>query len=143
MLKKLLLAAVVLAGSSLYAAAPEGGKKNRNMIVNDLVTLPFPGGKMFKTGKIKLSDDQKKEFASKVRPIMHGKYNPSVQEIFMLEKSIQRDVVKKADGFDEKLKSKIEKIAKLKHEAMEYKVQALLKIKSILTKEQWQVWVNN
>ena len=142
MLKKLLLITLFIAGSTLYAA-PNGGNKNKKMIVNDLVTLPFPGGKLFKTGKIKLDAEQRKQLATKVRPIMHGKYNPSVQEIFMLEKSIQRDIIKKAGTLDEKLKSKIEKIAKLKHEAMEYKVQALLNIKSILTKEQWKVWVSN
>jgi hypothetical protein len=74
---------------------------------------------------------------------MHEKYNPLLQEIFVLEKKLQREVVKKATTYDESLKTKLDEIAKLKHEAINYKLEALLKIKSILTKEQWQVWVSN
>ena len=140
---KKILVTILFVGASLVFGASETSSKNPNLIVNDLIKVPFPGGKMFKTGKIKLSDEQQVKFATEVRPIMHEKYNPLLQEIFVLEKKLQREVVKKATTYDESLKTKVDEIAKLKHEAINYKLEALLKIKSILTKEQWQVWVSN
>lgn len=139
---KNMMVVLFLAVTTLFAAT-DGAKKNTKMMVSDLMIVPFPGGKMFKTGKIKLSDDQKVKFATEVRPIMHEKYNPLVQEIFMLEKSIQRSIVKKEKELDASLKEKIAKLSTMKQESMEYKVEALLKIKSILTPEQWQVWIKN
>jgi len=142
MLKKMLLITLLITSSTVFAAN-NGAKKNKKMMTNDLISIPFPGGKMFKSGKIKLSDEQKASFATNVRPIMHEKYNPMVQEIFILEKSIQRDITKKSKTLDDKLKSKISKITQLKQKAAEYKIEAVLKIKSILTPEQWQVWINH
>lgn len=142
MLKKMLLITLLMIGTIVFAAN-ENTKKNTKTMIHDLVIIPFPGGKMFKTGKIKLSDEQKTNFATNIRPIMHEKYNPLLQEIFVLEKSLRRDIRKKSKTFDDKLKSKIAKIARLKQEATEYKIEAVLKIKSVLTKEQWQVWISN
>ncbi|MCD4758391.1 MAG: hypothetical protein K8R39_08975 [Arcobacteraceae bacterium] len=135
----LLLTAISLFGADVKMEQPQ---KNKKMMVNDMIILPFPGGKIFKTEKIKLSDKQKEQLATEVRPIMHGKYNPLMQEIFVLEKSIQRVIKKNKTIFDARLQDKIDKIADLKKEAIEYKLKALMKIKSILTPEQWQVWIN-
>ena len=144
-MKKIVLTTLLIATTSLLGAdgKTEQPQKNKKMMIHDMITLPFPGGKMFKSGKIVLSDEQKVTFATSVRPMMHEKYNPLVQEIFLLEKSIQRDIKKKENFYDAKLQEKIDKIADLKKEALEYKLEALAKIKIILTKEQWQVWISH
>lgn len=142
MLKKLLLSLLVLSSTTMLIAA-ENTKKNKSVMTNDLIIVPFPGGKMFKSGKIKLSDEQKKQIATIVRPIMHGKYSPLVQEMFLLEKSIRRTIAKQDTIFDARLQDKLDRIATLKQEAIEYKIEALTKLKSIFTEEQWQVWISN
>lgn len=141
MVKKLLLVAFLVLGS--YANEESNTTKKRNMVVNDLINIPFPGGKMFKSGKIKLDDEQKKALALKVQPIMHEKYNPLVQKIFTLEKAMQRGIIKKATTVDGNLKAQLDEIATLKKEAIGYKIEALLNLKTIFTEEQWNIWVNN
>ena len=141
--KKIVITTLLIAAISLFGAdnKTKQAQKNIKMLVHDMVTLPFPAGKIFKSGKIKLNEEQQAQLASKVRPIMHSKYHPLMQEIFLLEKSIQKEVKKTTSIFDAQLQNKIDNITTLKQKALEYKIEALMKIKSILTPEQWQVWI--
>lgn len=144
-MKKIVLATLLVAGVSLFGADIEAQKaeKNSQNIVQDLVNIPFPGGKLFKSGKINLSDEQKTKFATEVRPIMHEKYQSKIQEVFKLKKEIERSIKKETLVVDETLKEKLNTMAKFNAEATAYKLEALLKIKTILTPEQWKIWVNN
>lgn len=149
-MKKTATAILLVAGMSLLTGCttvqPQKvsvEKKDSKNTVSDLVNMPFPGGKMFKSGKIKLSDEQKAKFATEVRPIMHEKYQAKIQEIFILKKQIERDIKKDKLVSDKKLEEKLEKIGSLSAQATFYKLEALTKIKTILTPEQWQVWVGN
>ncbi len=140
--KKIIITILLLITIPLFGADNKMKelKKNR-MMVHDIVPLPFPGGKIFKSGKIKLNEEQQVQLANDVRPIMHGKYNPLIQEIFLLEKSIQKEVKQTTSIFDAQLQNKIDNVTNLKQKALEYKIEALMKIKSILTPQQWQVWI--
>lgn len=147
-MKRVVIATFLVASISLFGTDFEvQSKEQTNQIkqsknqIQDLISIPFPGGKMFKSGKIKLSDEQKVKFATEVRPIMHEKYQAKIQEIFTLKKEIERSIKKEKFVVDEALKEKLSKIGGLSAEATFYKLEALIKIKSILTPEQWQVWI--
>jgi|GEM_PF-968171 len=144
-MKKIVLATLLVVGVGLFGADIEAQKveKNSQNNVQDLVNIPFPGGKMFKSGKINLSDEQKTKLDTEILPIMHEKYPLKIQEVFKLKKEIERSIKKETLVVDETLKEKLNTMAKLNAEATTYKLEALLKIKAILTSEQWQIWVNN
>jgi Spy/CpxP family protein refolding chaperone len=144
-MKKIVLATLLVVGVGLFGADIEAQKveKNSQNNVQDLVNIPFPGGKMFKSGKISLSDEQKTKFDTEIHPIMHEKYKSKIQEVFKLKKEIERSIKKETLVVDETLKEKLNTMAKLNAEATTDKLEALLKIKAILTSEQWQIWVNN
>lgn len=138
MLKKVVVLMVLL--SSIVIANDTETKKNKPLI-NDLLVLPFEGGRLINSGDLKIDDQQMKQMMEEVRPIMHGKYNALLQKAFKLEKSIQRSIIKKGKKFDDTLKKKVSELAKLKLEAAEYKIEALVKIRDILTPKQWKIWV--
>lgn len=110
-------------------------------LVNDLLILPFDGGKLIKSGEIDVDAIQMEKMMQEVKPIMHDKYSLLLQKIFKLEKDIQRSIIKKATKYDDDLQQQVVELSKMKLEAAAYKIEALLKLKAILTPEQWQQWV--
>lgn len=129
MLKKIILIGLLIAsGSSLVA------KQNSKFKIDELVILPHPG-KLFKTGKIVLTQEQKKQFSQEIKSVYPPIFQEKMRAAFQLEKKLQRAVSKGKTA--QELKDTLDQIAKLKREAMDGRIAALNHIKKILTKEQW------
>lgn len=129
MLKKIILVGLLIAsGSSLLA------KTNSKFKIDELAILPHPG-KMFKTGKVKLTDEQKKRFSKEIKSVYPPIFQEKIRAAFQLEKKLQRAVTKGKTA--KELKNLLDRIAQLKREAMDGRIDALNHIKKILTKEQW------
>lgn len=117
-----------------YATKLAVKPKSNKFRIDELVLLPHPA-KYIKMGQIKASKEQKmlisKDVKKKLAPIFQDK----IREAYTLEKKVQR-MVSKGES-KESVKPLLDQIMKLKREAIDTRIDALYKIKNILTKEQW------
>lgn len=109
-------------------------KKSNKFRIDELVLLPHPG-KYIKMGQIKASQEQKILISKNVKKKLAPIFQDKIREAFKLEKKVQRMVSKGKPK--ENIKPLLDQIMKLKREAIDTRLDALYKIKSILTKEQW------
>lgn len=118
-----------------YNKKSKNAKKSNKFKIDELVILPHPG-KFIKQGKIKVSKEQNEKMTTEVKAVYAPIFQGKIREAFDLEKKVQRAVVKGKTKTD--LKEMLDKIVKLKREAMDSRIDALNHIQKILTKEQWQ-----
>ncbi len=109
--------------------------KNKKFKIDELVILPHPG-KSVKMGKISLTKEQKEKIAKEVKSVYAPIFQGKMREAFELEKKVQRMVSKGKNK--EELKTILDKISKLKREAIDSRIDALNHIQKIMTKEQWK-----
>ncbi len=109
--------------------------KSKKFIIDELVILPHPG-KFIKMGQVIVDKKQKKRFKTEVKAVYPAVFQAKMRAAFDLEKKVQRMVKKGKTKTD--LKNILDKISKLKREAMDGRIDALNHIQKILTKEQWK-----
>lgn len=109
--------------------------KNKKFKIDELVILPHPG-KLIKMGKVIVEKKQKQRIKTEVKAVYPPIFQDKMREAFKLEKQVQRMVVKGKTKSD--LKAILDKISKLKREAMDGRIDALNHIQKIMTKEQWK-----
>lgn len=109
--------------------------KNNKFRIDELVILPHPG-KAIKMGKVVINKEQKQRINKEVKAVYVPLFQAKSREAFELEKKVQRLVAK--GKTKEELKSLLDKIAKLKREAIDSRIDALNHIQKVLTTEQWK-----
>lgn len=128
---------VIIAGLLLWSGLL-AEEKNSKFIIHDLMVLEMPG-KIVKSGALDMNSDQMVRLSQEVQPLMHEKYQIKINEVFGLEKRAQK--LLKEGKSKEELKGILDQISKLKREAMDIKIDAYNAFKAILTKEQWQKYL--
>jgi len=118
-----------------YATKMGFKEKNNKFKIEEIVFLPHPG-KFIKMGKIKATKDQKEKITTEVKAVYAPIFQGKIREAFELEKKVQRMVSKGKTKKD--TKDLLDKISKLKREAIDSRIDALNHIKKILTPEQWK-----
>lgn len=108
--------------------------KSNKFKIDELVILPHPG-KSIKMGKIQITKGQKQKINKEVKAVYAPKFQEKSREAFKLEKKVQRLV--EQGKTNKELKQLLDKIAKLKRDAIDSRIDALNHIQTILTKEQW------
>ena len=108
--------------------------KSNKFKIDEIAFLPHPGV-FIKNGQIKASNEQKQRMTKEVKatyvPVFQGK----MREAFDLEKRVQRGVAK--GKTKEELKDLLDKIANLKREAIDSRIDALNHIHKIFGDEIW------
>ncbi|PID48065.1 MAG: hypothetical protein CR967_01660 [Proteobacteria bacterium] len=136
-MKKLLVIFLGLLVSSSFLNA-QGGSK---FLIHELVLLPHPGKVLKQHAKeIGVTKQEmqriKKEVKAVYPPIFQGK----TREAFKLEKKLKRMVLKGKTKAD--VKDLLDKIAKLKREAIDSRIDALNKFREIVGEEKWKKIIN-
>jgi Spy/CpxP family protein refolding chaperone len=131
-MKKYLLIIGVLFAFVLSGFANEKSNKFR---IDELVLLPHPG-KFIKQGKIKVTKEQKQKIAKEVKAIYAPIFQDKIRAAFKVEKQVRRLV--EAGKTKEELEPYLDQIMKLKREAMDSRIDALNKIKNILSEKEWE-----
>jgi len=109
--------------------------KNNKFRIDELVLLPHPG-KFIKQGKIEATKEQKQKIAKEVKAVYAPIFQDKIREAFKLEKKVRRLV--EQGKTKEELKPLLDQIMKLKREAMDSRIDALNKIKKILSPKDWK-----
>ena len=133
--KKTIAAVAIIVGLSSILAADTGMSKGNKFRIDELVILPHPG-KLIKEGKIEVTDEQKSKIKKEVKAVYAPIFQAKIREAFKLEKKVQRMVAQGKTKSD--LKEILDKIAQLKRESIDSRIEALNHIKEIMTKEQWE-----
>lgn len=124
---------------SVSVFAEEKSKaSNSNFMIYDLILLEMPG-KIVKSGALDLSSEQMILISKEVQPLMHEVYQSKINEVFGLEKRAQK-LLLQGKGKEE-LKGLLDEIAHMKREAIDIKIDAYNMFQRILTKEQWQKYL--
>lgn len=124
---------------SVAVFAEEKSKaSNSNFMIYDLILLEMPG-KIVKSGALDLSSEQMILISKEVQPLMHEVYQSKINEVFGLEKRAQK-LLLQGKGKEE-LKGLLDEIAHMKREAIDIKIDAYNMFQRILTKEQWQKYL--
>lgn len=131
-MKKYLLIIGVLFAFVLSGFANEKSNKFR---IAELVLLPHPG-KFIKQGKIKVTKEQKQKIAKEVKAVYAPIFQDKIRAAFKVEKQVRRLV--EAGKTKEELQPYLDQIMKLKREAMDSRIDALNKIKNILSEKEWE-----
>lgn len=118
-----------------YAAAKKSVAKSAKFRVDELIILPHPG-RFIKKGQVKVSKEQKMRIKKEVKAVFPPIFQDKIREAFQLEKQVRRAVAKGKTKAE--LKPVLDKIAKLKREAMDSRIDALNKFKEIVNDEQWK-----
>lgn len=109
-------------------------QKSNKFKIDEIVILPHPG-KFIKKGNIKLTNEQYEEL-SKLKTTVVPKFQEKMREAFVLQKKIQRAVLK--GKTKKQLKPMLDEITKLKREAIDHRIDALNGIKDFMSEEQWK-----
>ncbi len=133
-MKKIVLAFLVL-GLSLSAYA------NNKFRIDELVLLPHPGRVLkHHAEEIGVTKQEKMRIKKEVKSVFAPKFQGKIREAFKIEKKVRRAVIKGKKPAD--LKKEIDEIARLKREAIDYRIQALNKIREIVGDAKWKKIVN-
>ncbi len=109
--------------------------KNKKFMIRELVILPHPG-KLIKMGKVIVDKKTKQTIKKDVKKVYAPIFQGLMREAFDLEKQVQRMVTKGKTKDD--LKNILDKISKLKREAIDSRIDALNHMQKLMTKEQWK-----
>ena len=109
--------------------------KNKKFMIRELVILPHPG-KLIKMGKVIVDKKTKKVIGKDIKKVYAPIFQGLMREAFDLEKQVQRMVTKGKTKDD--LKNILDKISKLKREAIDSRIDALNHMQKLMTKEQWK-----
>ncbi len=130
MLKTIISISLIIGLSSNIIA-----KEINKFQIDELVLLPHPG-KLIKSGKLELTQEQKMRFVKEIKSVYPAIFQAKMREAFSLEKKVQKAVI---NGKTEKeLNDLLNQIAELKREAMDGRIAALNHIQKILTEKQWE-----
>jgi Spy/CpxP family protein refolding chaperone len=110
-------------------------EKSNKFRIDELVFLPHPG-KFIKQGKIKITKEQKQKIAKEVKAVYAPIFQDKIRAAFKVEKQVRRLV--EAGKTKEELQPYLDQIMKLKREAMDSRIDALNKIKNILSEKEWE-----
>ena len=112
-------------------------KKTDKFKINELIILPHIGKVIkFNSKELKITKEQMQRISKEIKQVYPPKFQALIREAFPLEKKVQRKVLKGASPIE--LKNELDKIAKLKRESIDIKIEALNTFAKILTKEQWK-----
>ena len=119
---------------NLYSKEVEKSSKFK---INELIILPHIG-KIIKMNKkeLNISKEQMNRVSKEVKQVYPPKFQALIREAYPIERKIQRKVLKGATAKD--LKEDLDKVAKLKRDSIDIKIEALNTFKKIFTEEQWQ-----
>ncbi len=109
--------------------------KSNKFKIEEIVILPHPG-KFIKTGIIQVTKAQKQKITNEIKAVYAPIFQGKIRKAFDLEKKVQRMVSKGKTKAD--TKDLLDKISKLKREAIDSRIDALNRIKEILTPMQWK-----
>ena len=109
--------------------------ENKKFRIDELIILPHPG-KLIKMGKVAVDKKTKQIIAKDIKSVYAPIFQGKIREAFKLEKQVQKMVAKGKTKDD--LKNILDKIAKLKRESIDSRIDALNHIQKVLTKEQWK-----
>ncbi|QKF81114.1 hypothetical protein [Halarcobacter ebronensis] len=123
---------------ALTLNAQEQKSKTDKFKINELIILPHIG-KVLKDNlkELNVTDIQMQRVSKEVKQIFPPKFQALIREAFPIEKRVQRKVLKGATP--DELKEDLDKIAQLKREAINIKIEALNAFKKIFTQEQWSM----
>ncbi|XPV68006.1 MAG: hypothetical protein ACNI25_11920 [Halarcobacter sp.] len=116
--------------------AKEAGKSNKFKI-NELILLPHIG-KIIKMNKkeLAITKEQMSRVSKEVKQVYPPKFQGLIRKAFPIEKRVQRKVLK--GSTPKELKEDLDKISKLKRDAIDIKIDAFNTFKKIFTEEQWK-----
>jgi aromatic ring-opening dioxygenase LigB subunit len=135
-MKKVLVILVSLLFIVNLGATEVEKKKINKFKINELIILPHIGKIIkFNSKELKITKEQMKRISKEVKQVYPPKFQALIREAFPIEKKVQRKVLKGATYSE--VKEELDKIAKLKREAINIKIEALNTFSSILTKQQW------
>lgn len=109
--------------------------KSNKFKIDELAFLPHPG-KLIRVGKIVVSKEQKQKIDTEIKTVYTQNFHTKLHEALELEKKVQKMVSKGKTKKD--VKDLLDKIAQLKREAIDSRIDALNHMQKIMTKEQWK-----
>ncbi len=128
-MKKIIFAFMAL-GLSLYA------NNSGKFKIDELVILPHPGKVLkFHAKEVGVTKDDMMRIRKEIKAVYAPKFQGKIREAFTIEQKVKRMVSKGKTPSE--LKDDLDKIAKLKREAIDYRIQALNKFREILGEEKW------
>lgn len=135
-MKKLILILVVLA-LALNLNAQDSNKFR----IEELVILPHPG-KIIKMNaeEIGVTKEEKLRIEKEVKAIFAPIFQEKIRAAFEIEQKVKREVAKGATKED--LKADLDKISRLKREAINSRIDALNTTKNILGDKKWNKLLN-
>lgn len=130
-MRNILISFILLITLSVSAMSAQKSNKFR---VDELVVLPHPG-KLFKSGKVKLTKEQKLGI-KKIKQTLVPPFQKKMREAYKLQKKLQKIIAK--GGSKEEVEVLLDKIMKVKRVAIKERLNALYAIQKVLTPEQWK-----
>lgn len=109
--------------------------------VDELIILPHPGKVLkFHAKELGVTKEELKRIKNEVKKVYPPIFQKKIRKAFQIEKKVRRMVAKGKTKQD--VKPYLDEIAKLKREAMDSRVDALNKFRSILGHEKWLKVIN-
>lgn len=134
-MKKLVLSAICAMCLGIGAMAHD---EDKTPMINDLIQIQIPNT-FLRSGQLDVTDEQRTKIMQLVRPLMHDVYQPKMNEAYGLERRVQKAVMQGKSK--EEVKDMLDKIAQIKREALDVKLEVIGHFKSVLTLEQWETFV--
>ncbi len=134
-MKKILF--VLIASFCAINLSAQEAKKTGNFAINELILLPHIGKVLKNNSKeLNITNEQMQRVSKEVKQVYPPKFQDLIRQAFPIERKVQRKILKGASP--EELKKDLDEIARLKREAVDYKIMAFNAFKKIFTKEQWK-----
>ncbi|MDY0364567.1 MAG: hypothetical protein GX118_07885 [Arcobacter butzleri] len=139
-MKKLLLSTICVVCFGLSANAKETAVlvEQKTPKIYDLIKIQIPNTYL-KSGELNVTDEQRAKIMKLVKPLMHDVYQAKMNEAYGLEKRVQRDILQGKSKED--VKDMLDKIAQIKREAIDVKLEVIAHFKSVLNDEQWNTFL--